>query len=383
MDDLRQYIARQWPGWQALGEIGQGASARVYRARKNDGSGEEAAVKAILIPDDWEEQDSLLAEGQSDEQLEEYYAAQVKQYTNEIDVMLELKGRRHIVSIDDYCVLHPEKLKWLILIRMPLLTPLLRQRRRSGFDEAQIVRAGVELCEALQLCHQHKIVHGDIKPANIFRDENGGFLLGDFGTSRKLDTLTRSFTWKGTPSFMAPEIYRSEPGTSKLSAMRLGDIYSLGLVLYTMANGARLPFVPESAQTALHDERMRAFNRRLNGEALPKPAEASDALAAVILKACAYKPEDRFQSVEAFAKALKELQTSQAPSPPEPKKRPRALAALLIGALLLASIVLCFALPQPGGHVRSQLQATKAPTPSTVAASAAPSQVRAKQLVTT
>ncbi len=98
---------------------------------------------------------------------------------------------------------------------------------------------------------------------------------------------------------MAPEVMRGGHYDKRV------DIYSLGLVLYQLTNGNRLPFYPvpeQITQRAMED----AWERRMRGEALPALERASPAFARVILKACAYKPEDWYGSARAFSDALEQ-----------------------------------------------------------------------------
>jgi tetratricopeptide (TPR) repeat protein len=82
------------------------------------------------------------------------------------------------------------------------------------------------------------------------------------------------------------------------------DIYSLGLVLYKLLNNNRLPFLDPTTQNIQYQDRKSAIDRRLSGEALIAPINASPHLAQVILIACAFKPAERFQTPTAFKNAL-------------------------------------------------------------------------------
>lgn len=78
------------------------------------------------------------------------------------------------------------------------------------------------------------------------------------------------------------------------------DIYSLGIVLYRLRNHNRLPFIDLEKQLITYRDKENALTRRMSGEELPAPAEAADGLAKVILKACAYRRENRYQTPEEF-----------------------------------------------------------------------------------
>ena len=126
---------------------------------------------------------------------------------------------------------------------------------------------------------------------------DGIFKLSDFGEA-KLVEKTMASGVAGTWSFVAPEVGNhnrySEPA----------DIYSLGMVLYWMLNYSMLPFLPRPWGLCTMAEQDEARNRRLSGEPLPPPAEGSPALQAVVLKACSFRPEDRYARPEEFRAAL-------------------------------------------------------------------------------
>lgn len=85
----------------------------------------------------------------------------------------------------------------------------------------------------------------------------------------------------------------------------------MGLVLYSFMNRGRLPFYPLDKNQISFSDRESAMDRRMRGDALPAPAEASPEFAAVILKACAYRPEDRYRTA---AEMLADLKSVKEPS---------------------------------------------------------------------
>ena len=115
---------------------------------------------------------------------------------------------------------------------MELLSSLVNKTADS-FSEAETVKIGMDICNALELCQKAKIIHRDIKPSNIFVNANGDYKLGDFGIAKVLSGATSGMSKKGTYSYMAPEIYKCEP------ANYTSDIYSLGVVLYKLLNKNR------------------------------------------------------------------------------------------------------------------------------------------------
>ena len=115
---------------------------------------------------------------------------------------------------------------------------------------------------------------------------------------------TMAGTRTGTPGFVAPEVFHNEPYGKSV------DIYSLGMVLYWMLNYRTLPFLPLPPQMPTIDDEQDALQRRMRGEALPRPANGSHALQDVVLKACAYRPEDRYATPDAFLRALEAVRAA-------------------------------------------------------------------------
>ncbi|MFZ2616965.1 MAG: protein kinase [Anaerolineae bacterium] len=147
---------------------------------------------------------------------------------------------------------------------------------------AQVVR---QVTDALDYAHSTGIVHRDIKPSNIMIGPTGRATLMDFGLVRAGEgsKLTRSGVVVGTPDYMAPEQARGEPVDGRT------DLYSLGVVIYRMLTG-QVPFVRSSslATAYAHVNEPPPPLRTLRPD-LPKSIEA------VVLKALAKRPEDRYQ----------------------------------------------------------------------------------------
>ena len=181
---------------------------------------------------------------------------------------------------------------------MELLNSLTVISAQRALERKEVLKLGMDICEALCLCEGKSIIHRDIKPDNIFISENGDFELGDFGIARTASRTVANMSRKGTPNYMAPEVYRNQPYNSSV------DIYSLGIVLYQLMNGRRLPFIPRQMRA---EDRETALGRRMSGEPLPPPEQADPEFARIILKACAYHPNDRYVSAGEMKRELRQL----------------------------------------------------------------------------
>ncbi len=191
----------------------------------------------------------------------------------------------------------------------------LRQRKDQGLlpprDVAELVR---QAADALQYAHDHHIIHRDVKPANFLIRSNKDnqncpdLLLADFGVAKLSTGTTR--TIRGTPTYMAPEQWS---GTSVPAT----DQYALAIMAYQLLTG-RPPFQGDQNQVMFqHVANQPVPPSTLN----PRLAASVDA---VILRALAKQPAERFASISEFARALQQAllsnssygQTVYAPPPP-------------------------------------------------------------------
>jgi len=290
-----------WPGWETVEEIGHGGFGTVYKIRRNlFGNEELAALKVISIPQHDSDIAELYNEGYTRENIIQTYSYHLQKLLNEYSLMRQMSGCANIVSCEDVqYVQHADGIGWDIFIKMELLTPVVKAVPMHCPDET-VTRIAIDLCSALETCKQHGIVHRDIKPQNILVSRSGVYKLGDFGIARTMER-TSGATRIGTYKYMAPEVYNNQPyGTG-------ADLYSLGLTLYWLLNERRMPFLPLPPANTTFSEEEQAKVRRFSGEPLPPPAHGSPELQNIVLKACAYHPEDRYQSAAQMKADLEAL----------------------------------------------------------------------------
>ena len=293
-------INQVWPEWNEDCVLGEGSFGKVYRAKRVEyGRTFYSAIKVITVPKNQQEIKAARSQGMNEGDIYNYFRGVVDNLLNEITLMDNLKGAKNVVGIEDYKIIeHEGEIGWDIFIRMELLTPFDSFASNPEFSQKDVIRLGVDLCTALEVCEQNYIVHRDIKPDNIFISRFGEYKLGDFGIARKLETTQANLSRKGTLNYMAPEIYKSEEYGSNV------DIYSLGLVLYTLLNNNRIAFLPPYPQPISYKDNEEALSKRLSGAPLMPPCNASASLGAAIVKACAYRPQDRYQTATEFKNAL-------------------------------------------------------------------------------
>ena len=277
--------------WKLERLIGEGSFGCVFEAWREDfGVTYKAAIKVITIPNSQAEIVNVRAE-MDDESVTDYFRSFVEEIVREFALMAQLKGTANVVNYEDHTVIqHDDGISWDIIIRMELLTPLLDHITKQKPVEKDVIRLGMDICRALELCQKFNVLHRDIKPENIFVSSLGDYKLGDFGIARTAERTMTAGSKRGTYTYMAPEVYH---GSAYGSAV---DIYSLGIVMYRLLNDNRLPFLPEYPAPITHSNREEALTKRLRGLELPAPKNADDRLSEIVLKACAYDPKDRYKS---------------------------------------------------------------------------------------
>ncbi len=181
----------------------------------------------------------------------------------------------------------------------------LREQLQQGLvDELTAIKIIKQCCSALAEAHDLGIIHRDLKPDNIllceFRGEPSFVKVLDFGIAKITEAdgeqqqqLTQAGIVYGTPEYLSPEQAQAQ------ELDRRTDIYSLGVILYEMMTG-RVPFAAQSAVQVLT---MHVFNEPEPAEQVA-PQRVSPTMGAILRKAMAKKPEDRFKNAMDLFRAL-------------------------------------------------------------------------------
>lgn len=297
----QEEIRLPWPGWKIVKYLGSGTYGAVYEIERTvAGIRERAAVKVISRPKDAEELEACYSDGYDRESLAASYDSEIRNYVQEYRLMKELQGQSNVVSCDDFTVVpNADGIGGTIFLRMELLTSLQQVLRERMLSEQEIVRLGKDISRALILCESRQIIHRDIKPANIMISQFGDFKLGDFGVAKIMDYRTYA-TAMGTPEYQAPEVVHMEKYD------RSADLYSLGITLYWLLNNRKMPFIGADERIT-PDRKEEAKERRYRGDRLPEPKYGSPKLKQIVLKACEYRPEDRYSSAKELYEELDQL----------------------------------------------------------------------------
>jgi serine/threonine protein kinase len=259
-------------GYELIERIGAGGFGAVYRAHQST-VGREVAVKIILpglanTPDF------------------------IRRFEAEAQLVARLE-HMHIVPLYDYWRDPSGAYLVMRLLRGGNLKDAIEQCPYNLEAAARLID---QITSALELAHRNKVIHRDIKPANILMDEDSNAYLADFGIAKVIGDLqgdmTRPDTVIGSLDYISPEQARSEDVTP------CTDIYSLGVVLYEMLAGAH-PFPASSSVERLYKH----LNERLPDIPVGN-GQAAD-INAVIQRATAKKPADRYHDVLALAAAFR------------------------------------------------------------------------------
>lgn len=302
MTDIKQYEPL-WGSWHVESLIGEGSYGKVYKIRKDEfGKTYHSAVKILSIPPSEVELKQVQSEGMDDASARSYFHAFVTDIIQEIDLMSAFRGNSNIVSLEDHKVIEREnEIGWDILIRMELLSTLSDYVTEKPMTPDGVVKLGIHICRALELCSVKRTIHRDIKPDNIFVSQYGEFKLGDFGIARQIDRTMSGLSKKGTYTYMAPEVFKGEEYGATV------DTYSLGIVMYRFLNKNRAPFLPNFPEPITPNARDEALQRRMSGEPLPYINEIEPALSNIVLKACAFERDGRFTNATEMREALESL----------------------------------------------------------------------------
>lgn len=281
---MEQPVAKHFGRYEIVAELGRGAMGVVYKARDPQ-IDRMVAVKTVSM---W---------GQQPEEVEEFRL----RFMNEA----QAAGRLHhsgIVSVFDVGENPENKDPYIVLeyVDGESLNRILAREKKLSLGRA--LKLAEEIADALDYAHAQGVIHRDVKPANILLTQEGHAKIADFGIAKlNLAHFTLPGRVLGTPAYMAPE-QLSGAGCDGRS-----DVFSLGVILYAMVTG-HSPFHGDSATTVCY----KVANRE------PIAASALDMslppqLDAVISRAMAKDPNERYQRAADFAEDLRILQQHYKP----------------------------------------------------------------------
>jgi serine/threonine-protein kinase len=249
--------------WVIYKELGRGGMGRVYLAHEE--LGERQAALKVLAPE--------LAQD----------AGFLHRFQREIDALSVLN---HPNIVKFYESGFEQGLYFYVMeyVEGQSLEDILQEQHRLPWQE--VLDAALQICPALKHAHDHGIIHRDIKPPNLLRTPAGVIKLSDFGIAKVFagTHLTATGGVVGTAEYLSPEQAAGKPVTKR------SDLYSLGVVLYTLLTG-RTPFEGETYLELLHKHCYAQFDRpqRIVPEI---PYELDEAVCQLLEKDPANRPAD-------------------------------------------------------------------------------------------
>jgi tetratricopeptide (TPR) repeat protein len=264
---------------------GDGSTATVYRAEKN---GQVVAIKVLKM------------DVTGNQEAKKTFLHEVK-----IHAPLDHPGIVHIFSYGIYCDEQKREFPYIIMEYAPNKNlSTIYPAKNQSWPPALVLLYTKQIAEALDYAHKAKIIHCDLKPSNIFLDENHAIKIGDFGyarvwqsTQHSSSSAPRGFTWH----YAAPEQFDDKKfGRVSFAA----DQYALAIMVYRWLSG-KSPFrdSDEGVQrtTLMHDH-MKGSPAPL--EKYPSPVSQC------LIKALSKFPKERYESILDFAQALECVLTS-------------------------------------------------------------------------
>ena len=273
--------------FKPLKTIYENSIFKIYKVEKEDGT--IAVVKKITLPISDDDAVKLMESGKILflQDATNYY---LQQMNKEIEILKKLNNEKNILHYQDkYEETIDGKTSYYII--MEYAEDCSSYFQREGVSESDVIKLGIDICRALEACQKNNIYHNDIKPANLFYNGEE-YKLGDFGNSTQgSDNNIINF---GSMNYISPEVYERKPTTST------SDIYSLGIVMYQLLTN-HLPF------TTTEESEEKALEKRMSGIAIPPIDTSNKELANIVLKACSYDINNRYQSVSELKKDLEQI----------------------------------------------------------------------------
>ena len=252
-------------------ELGKGAMGVVYLAT-DPTIGRKVALKTMRVD----------VQGLEGEEL-------LKRFRNEARAAGVL-NHPNLVTIYD-----AGEIEGLFYIAMECIDGVTLQRRiveKGVLSADEIADVARQVCAGLDYAHSKGVIHRDVKPANIMITPDGTVKIMDFGIAKAGSGMTSTGHVVGTPNYMSPEQVRGKALDGR------SDLFSVGVVLYEMATGER-PFTGQNVTTIIY---------KIVNEHPPSPrdldATVPGGLSAIVMKALAKAPDERYQKGADLVKDL-------------------------------------------------------------------------------
>lgn len=306
-------------GYRIVRRVGQGGMGTVYEA-EHLATGARRALKTLPLAS---EPELLL------------------RFQREAELLARVDGHPNVVRV--HAVTQALGRQVLVMDLLPG-GDLAARLAKGPLAPVEVTELGVALARGLAHLHRHGVLHRDLKPHNVLFDERGAPLLADFGLARGVGTMSLTATGEvlGTPAYMSPEQARGD----REAVGPTSDVYGLGAVLFHALTGE-----PPFAGTSF----FQVLANVCEGPA-PSPrarrSEVPPALDAVIRRALATSPDERYATTDALGLALEETLRAA----PRPRRVGVAAAAVVATAIGAAGTALVLSRPTPPSTAPAELE---------------------------
>lgn len=269
MIDIGTNLLKKIGDWNMLGMVCSSPNMECYLIeRKGEGNKERSIFRFFRRNESIEEVRNILS------QIELRLKNQDFQY-----ILNYREGFASSVNGVSYLCVRMDEAK--------MITPVERENELIGLGRC--------LCKAMNEWDEVTEYEIDIAPECIYINSHNQYKV-DVINEKLINALSKNK--KANYIYSAPEIYKGNPHAAS------SQIYSIGMMLYEMANDGRLPFLAKKKENSTSEEMKEALNKRLNGAKIEPPACVSDSVGRTILEACSFMPEDRPTSLLNFEWAL-------------------------------------------------------------------------------
>ena len=268
--------------WKVTSFVGEDNGCEVYKvSRKID---KNTAQNAIL-------RHAFVGKNNYNDERAEYFA-------EEADFIESVKNLDGVSNyLDVYVQDNQNKETCDLYIFTEELTSLDELMKAKTFTENEVIDFGIQMSSLLETLETKNIFHGNISPKNIFVTADGKYKIGGFTDFEgKIDDK----------SYIAPEVFRQE------NVDYTTDIYSVGIIMYAMCNGGKIPFESDSC------DRKKACEERFSGKAVTAPSEGDEKLKSVIVIACQPNNTNRWKNAGNIKNALTSIKAEIGASSPAP-----------------------------------------------------------------
>lgn len=270
--------------WKIKKTIGTGTYGKVYEAENAEG--EKSSYKIMKIPVEPDNNPETFPKKTQEACLKE-----VKRDIISTVKYLQMNDRgRYFVSYEDFAfTASPDNKTLTFEIRMEWLMSLAEITEKTALAEDEILRLAINICTCLEKCRKLGMIYPNLKPDNIFIAPDR-CKLGDLGNFGFYEPVNMNVSMRKTQEYSAPELINEN------ELNETSDTYALGLVIYSLLNNNRLPFIPRYTKTVGINDITEAIEKRSSNYVFPDPDNGSTAIKKIISKACTFSVNERYSS---------------------------------------------------------------------------------------